>query len=261
MRSYYPSRKEWIVIGNGVNTDHNLYAKDALNKSRRIIVFNDGYPQISHTNRVVNGKSIQGSSPMCISGNLSTDTFNLALKTSHNSLKKLLSNSPSTGLSTIHTLTSMKTEIIHIKSMNLLPSIARKNNTPEEKNIPCHYHNWLGERRLAFSLMTKNTIFWPQWHLPSPAGKLIAEDPITLLKVLENEPGNVHLPIFLSKISISCWLNHLTLDILHSLEPMFHLSRTSRASTNWWLFDYEASIYMARVHLILAYCQQQILNS
>lgn len=130
------------------------------------------------------------------------------------------------------------------------------------------FHNWLGERRLAFSLLGDHSgpdARWPGLLLscpltsPLPATKIRTNPYEALLQAFTRK--DVHFWQLIASIDAEDWLHVLTAERLRNLEPFFYLDRQRTKTSNWWLYDNAISISVDQIHEKLAWCQQSILGT
>lgn len=248
---------KWLVLGNGIN-DIDIYS---LSNNTNTIVFNHGFSELVGVCRIQNQKISGLSSLYSIQGPRPFDGFESQLNRLHSLLQPELNNFPSSGTVLLTALVANNIQA-KVVGMNLLPSIARANTSPENTPPPCHFHNWLGERRYALIHKFGQQFDWKAFRLNKPLlGTLNVPDPFSLLKALATAPNDIALAKLISNISADCWLNNSSFESLKQAENYFHLQRDQQRTSNWWLYHNEASQYLADTHIKLAWCQQSLLLS
>ncbi|MFV0594330.1 hypothetical protein [Shewanella sp.] len=70
---------------------------------------------------------------------------------------------PSSGLTTVVLMMTLAQKV-QVQRMSLLPSLQRSMDLPNNIHLPCMVHNWLGERRIAQTLLCER-IDWPEFNL------------------------------------------------------------------------------------------------
>lgn len=259
-RNDYQPSMPWQLIGNGPK--NNTFHTSSLQFHTNVVVFNHGFEELTTASRIYNAMLAKSDSPRCINGILATKSFSMQLAQSYLELSSALKQIASVGLTTLHALTQTSEKYINVIGMTLLPSLVKTTCWAPNQVVPSHYHNWLGERRIALNLCQQFPITWPDLTLKSnPIGHDWIANPDRLLLELQQQPANTKALVRLSTISAKCWLEHLSIDTLTALEPLFHLDRKSHRSKNWWLFNHEASFEIARIQYTLAWCQQSLLLS
>ena len=247
----------WLVIGNGAK-DIDIHSL-AINANT--FVFNLGFPELSCVCRIKNQKISGACSPYSIQGPQPFDGFATHMSMLHSSLQSELNNVPSSGTVLLTTLAAHQIQA-KVIGMNLLPSIARPAAAPTHIPNANHFHNWLGERRHAFTQGFQHHFDWQTLILNKPQwGELNIADPFSLLQALASTPNNLTLAKLIADISADCWLNNATIDTLQQAEAYFYLQRSQQRTRNWWLYHNEASQYLANTHMQLAWCQQSLMLS
>jgi hypothetical protein len=246
----------WLVLGNG--------AKDidvcSLSNDANIIVFNHGFNELVGVCRIQNQKISGLSSPYTIQGQQPFDGFETQLNRLHSLLQSELNNVPSSGMVLLTTLAASNIQA-KVVGMNLLPSIARSATLPANIPNPCHFHNWLGERRYALMQKFGQHFDWKALSLRKPQLGLNVSDPFSLLQALAIAPNDITLAKLIGNISADCWFNSSSIESLKQAEVYFYLQRGQQRTSNWWLYHNEASQYLTDTHTKLAWCQQSLLLS
>lgn len=244
---------KWQVLGNGPRSSNAI---DDMSQ-RHTIVFNRGFPEMSDGCRIENQIISGNGSKLRVRGYPPYLEFKQVLVTQHANLDPILNSVPSLGLCCLFALidTSIDTSVT---GMNLLPSLARDNSLSLRQPKACHFHNWLGERRLILPFITH--IDWPQFYLPPVATtrshRANPYELLTKLMTLE-KPTAIYAIQQLANIDSQDWLSHGDLALIKSFDSLFYLSRTKSRTLNWWLYDNQASKLMDIIHYQLAWAQQQ----
>ncbi len=237
-------RRLCTVIGNGPGHIPRLEGV--------IVCFND--IEIDHSSliRVRSGHSNGLYRHFMVSGGELLDRFSEQLQKSAIKLEKKLSTWPSSGLVALEALAELNIDR-NIHCMPLAPSFARDHSCHSNIAKPSSYHNWLGERRYAF---TKFSYIWESLLLAKPEGGYDLQfDPFD---VFINGEVSLYELSALAKISANSLLKFITIEKLESIEHAFYLTRCQHRSSNWWFFDCEASKYIDLIFRKLAWCQQSV---
>lgn len=251
--------QKWHLIGNGPG-------KAEIRPNERLIRFNQPFPWSESSTLVIsNGRRKGINKPFLVEGQKPPHDFERRLNETSGVLESRLGVRPSAGLATLFVLSEESCNI-RISCMDLLPSIARPQQLPNRTPLACCFHNWLGERRIILPWVHK--LEWPGFWLSgletglevSKPGQ--ASDPypplLSLPSIARHE--GMRLIRWLAGQPHVCWEMHATEDRLRQAEQLFLLFRGARDTKNWWLFDFEASALMARVHRMLAGVQQTCLS-
>jgi hypothetical protein len=242
----------WLVIGNG-NINYPLRNHDFT------IGFNQPSKIMNHTCSVLNEKISGTGNGFTILGRSPIINFTEELNKTAHLITPQLKAWPSSGLSTLMCLNEKI--FIAITGMNLLPSLLRNEHLANNKPMPNAFHNWLGERRVAQLYLLPN-INWPEfWLKENITTGDKNEDPFVLLKKLPFAHGNIYLIKQLANINKEGWLQYSDTTRLLEAEQYFYISRHQQRTPNWWLFNNEASKYMAKVQCTLAWVQQQLYSA
>ncbi len=255
-------KQQWLILGNSREHKANKGIETTIGNGKKRIVFNNRkIGDYSNTLNICNKKNSR-SPRFDTVGQLPYLGFDNDLYRTAVELQRHLNNWPSIGLTTMLTLSRAS---IHfdIHWMNLFPVMARQNQTDLNRPLPSYFHNWLGERRVAFNMLPepdyshvicKLKLDCPEHSFDCTS---VTRDPFTLLEKLQFEDSNLSLVQDLASIDISVWLQSSTNQKLIKAERYFHLPRTKAHTMHWWLFNYQASQHMNHVRYVLAYCQQQ----
>ena len=240
----------WHIIGNG---------KGSLQTTakQRTVRFNQPSNTIPEADLVISNKFKSGTTKSFeLKGIEPYEGFTEALSHIALTLEQQLNAWPSLGLATIFALQDAHAQL-SLSCMNLLPSIARPESLTDRKPLPCNYHNWLGERRLALPILHK--MDWPSFWLSKTSDlPPVTKDPYPTLIALPSYSSKEGLKLIqqLDPITESSWICYATDERLKKVEALFLLQRDQQQTKNWWLYDYEASLIMTNIHRHLALAQQ-----
>jgi len=191
-----------------------------------------------------------------------------ALSETAEELEAALECLPSTGFATTWALVQMGFAL-HLYRMPLRPSLRRPTGLSERTPLPAAFHNWLGERRLAWQYLYESTaiLSWPQLPLSDgEAGERsepTMEDPVrTLAQWFESQTGEPDQRDFAGLVELArqpagAWLQPADAVVLKSLEQFFFLKRDNHETPNWWLYSNELSPFIDTLLLRLMQVQQQ----
>lgn len=169
---------------------------------------------------------------------------------------------PSSGIVLIQSLFE-NAECLLIDRIGLDPHIRVSNNENTRIAAPSAHHNWIAERRYAFSIIKNKPSAKYAWHsllsTHSSIGFLDLAHPYNLF-----EDGFKNQDLNLIKKAISASYKHWQQEleqpeIFNSLEKKLYLQRGERLSPNWWLFSIQGSLLadslskLLRYHLNLQY--------
>lgn len=247
--------QQWHLIGNGPG-------KAEIRLNERLIRFNQLLSSSASSTLVVSNGRVKGiNQPFVVEGQQPSDDFERRLNETSGVLESRLAVRPSAGLTTLFVLREESCNL-RISCMDLLPTIARPEQMSNRQPLECCFHNWLGERRIALSWAHK--LDWPGfWLSELEVFKLDqASDPypsLLSLPSIEKQEG-LTLIRWLAGLPHACWKTHATEELLMQAEHLFFLKRGVRDTSNWWLFDFEASGLMARILRTLAMAQQSFLS-
>lgn len=240
----------WHIIGNGLGSLHTT-------GKQRTISFNQPSNSLHKADLVISNKFNSGTTKSFeLKGIEPYKGFTEALNHKALTLEQQLNAWPSLGLATIFAIQEAHT-LVSISRMNLLPSISRPESLPDRKPLPCNYHNWLGERRLALPILHK--LDWPSFRLSKTSDlPPVEKDPYPTLISLPSYSSKEGLKLIqqLDSLTESSWICYATEEYLNKVEELFLLQRDRQQTTNWWLYDYEASLLMTNIHRHLALAQQ-----
>lgn len=247
--------QQWHLIGNGPG-------KAEIRPNERLIRFNQSLSSSASSTLVVsNGRVKAINQPFLVQGQQPPHDFERRLNGTSGVLESQLGVRPSAGLTTLFVLREEPCNL-RISCMDLLPTIARPEQLSNRQPLACCFHNWLGERRIALSWAHK--LDWPEFWLSELEGSKLSQasdpyPPLLSLSSIERQEG-LRLIRWLAGLPHACWKTHATEELLMQAEHLFFLKRGVRDTSNWWLFDFEASGLMARIHRTLAMAQQSLLS-
>ena len=247
--------QQWHVIGNGPG-------RGEIRQNERLIRFNQPFSWPESSTLVISNGRIKGiNKPFLVEGQKPPHDFECRLNETSGVLESQLGVRPSAGLATLFVLREEPCNI-RISCMDLLPSIARPQQLSNRTPLACCFHNWLGERRIILPWVHK--LDWPGFWLSGLDGpKLdLASDPYPPLLSLPSIDRQEGMALIrrLAGLPHACWKAYATEEQLTQAEQLFLLFRGVRDTQNWWLFDPEASAFMARIHHTLAVVQQRLLS-
>lgn len=240
----------WHLVGNGPGPVE-------MRENERLIRFNQPPSKPEPADLTVSNGRVSGVGGHYIAeGRQPFPDFEGQLADQAFRLESSLRVRPSVGLTTLFALKGGGARL-RLSRMNLLPSIARPENLPDRKPLACAYHNWLGERRLAMTVAPQCE--WPSFWLQDQGGNETSagSDPYDSLLSLPDIGRTEGRGLIkqLAQLSSRAWLTHATTDRLLKAEALFFLQREIRDTLNWWLFDHQASVFMAQIHRTLALAQ------
>ena len=183
-----------------------------------------------------------------------------ALKREEDGLRSALGARASSGL-TFVSLACRLTPRLWVYRMPLAPSLARPVGLGNRKPLACAYHNWLGERRLAFEIIHTASdhcrIYWSSLCIPDTEPSSARHgDPWEALQAAASS-RSTELWEQASQHDAFHWAAHLDKSRLKQVEPLFHLLTDESDTFNWWLYDQAASVAVERLVKKLMWCQQQ----
>jgi len=183
-----------------------------------------------------------------------------ALKREQYGLLSTLGARASSGL-TFVSLARRLTSELWVYGMPLAPSLARPVGLGNRKPLACAYHNWLGERRLAFEILHTAShdcrIHWSSLLIPKPESSSTRhKDPWETLQAAASN-HSTELWEQASRIDAFDWAVHVDKSRLQQAERLFHLMSDKGDTANWWLYDQAASVAVERLVKKLMWCQQQ----
>lgn len=196
--------------------------------------------------------------------------FEEVLRLSAMALEPLLGCFPSSGLVAIHGGLQFA-ERISIYRIPLRPSFVRAAGMPPRKPLPCAFHNWLGERRIALSLLREHSperLLWEPFPLESltDCGQPTDCNPVTLLTDLFSRGSSVQESELtwtlerLARVDRSTWSRNVDGASLAALERYFFLNRSSSNTPNWWLFNNRVSSSLDEILRKLMVCQLDLMG-
>jgi len=166
---------------------------------------------------------------------------------------------PSTGYALIHGLWSLADRIV-VDGICFNPSLERPRHLSMRKPLAQAFHNWLGERRTSFQRwLTEPPSGWA-WpmisgadikrHFMSSAGNAKGIHHSEVVHALRQSSRTTSLDLLASLAAAKV---HPTADLLvastlvRELEGMFHLQRDQSETSNWWLYNDDASALIERL--------------
>lgn len=246
---------DWCVVGNGANTFGPLPI------AKHTIGFNK--PIVPPFDVIVHNNAHQGlSKTISLKINSIFDVDLLFFKHTAYELEKTLGCWPSLGLVAIATAIKCK-KSLSVRYMNLLPSLARPTSFPVNKPLAASYHNWLAERRYAFTLLRE--IDWPEYRLISNHVRAAISKPvrnwlIELASIQTLGKGKAKQRIDeLFELSIMQWYAAVSVtkpQDIAACDSVFILSRTNHQTPNWWLYDIDYSLKMDAIRTKLAHAEE-----
>ncbi|KDM90725.1 hypothetical protein [Photobacterium galatheae] len=243
----------WHVIGNGpgeLDLSHN----------EKIVRFNQPFIENERMCLTITNSKVAGlKKGMLIQGTPPGVCFTERLAMNNRELEAHLGCKPSLGLLTIKTMLEYDVSV-KVHRMALLPSLIRPQEYSERKALPAAYHNWLGERRLAQSLLDVRLI-WPEFVLREPdKGSTDVVPDFSVLRELPNLPRDEAGKLWekFSNVHYHVWLEQADHEKLKSVESLFYISRDSDVTLNWWMYDNQLSFIVSRLQKTLAFVQQVI---
>lgn len=195
--------------------------------------------------------------------------FEDQLRHSATILEPLLGCFPSSGLVAVHAALPLAKHV-SVYRMPLKPSLVRVANMSPRKPLACAFHNWLGERRLAFSLLREygpERICWKSLFLEpvvEDRGKLTDSDPLMLLTNLFSQGRNIQeceLAEALEQLTGAgqdAWVRNIDETCLAALERHFFLSRHGSDTPNWWLYSNRISVPLDNILHRIMLCQLEL---
>lgn len=194
--------------------------------------------------------------------------FESILRRSAKTLESLLSCFPSSGLVAVHAGLQLAKRI-SVCRMPLKPTLVRDPDMSPRKPLPCTFHNWLGERRLALSLLREygpERILWKSFCLEPVVDreKLNGLNPLMLLTNLFNPRRNIQEIELaealeqLTGVGQNAWVRNADETSLTALERHFFLSRDSSDTPNWWLYSNRISLPLDNILHRLMLCQLEL---
>jgi hypothetical protein len=245
------------VLGNGPET-HEPLSGDL------IVRFNclSGSEYSNHNlTLVINNGSHRFNKPKSFFsvGKYASYELNEQLCSLASSLELKLGCWPSSGFTFVWYL-MFKKALFNIRQMPLLPSIARLETLNAREPLASTFHNWLGERRHAFKAAELPN--WKSLFISVPlSGNAISCNPFDVLldAAMKTKKDSSRRDLkMLAGIDKDYWLHYASPALLIEAEHLFYLDRVNQTTGNWWLFDFEGSIYANTIFQKLAWCQQSI---
>lgn len=161
---------------------------------------------------------------------------------------------PSTGYALIHALWATDAQL-QITGVGFDPSLTRPLDLGRRMPLPQAFHNWLGERRTTYHRWLDCPQHAWTWDLVSTVRQALV--PLRAERVAGGDVHYLEVVDCMRKTARTGQLAHFarlgrksilpTLDLLHphplikELEGGFYLDRHQKSTSNWWLFDAQAS--------------------
>ncbi|HCH0719301.1 TPA: hypothetical protein NKO89_003327 [Vibrio parahaemolyticus] len=143
---------EWHIIGNGPGDLR-------LRNNEKVVRFNQPLSFALRADLTITNSKLAGlEKGFLVEGKVPGEKFVEKLETNSKLLESQLGCKPSLGLLTTKTMLEFGV-MTNISYMALMPSLERLLDYDERKALPAAYHNWLGERRIAFLWLDK--LNWP----------------------------------------------------------------------------------------------------
>lgn len=172
---------------------------------------------------------------------------------------------PSAGLATVYALSGLGVSL-QLYRMPLRPSLLRAPDMPARQPLAAAFHNWLGERRLAWQWWQalRPTLSWPQLCLSADdghgAGNGAAPYPVLLqwFAAHAGQPAQANTDTLqaLTALPATAWYPSASAAQLKVLEGFFFLSRQQSDTANWWLYRNDLSPFIDTLLLRLMQMQQ-----
>lgn len=236
------------VLGNGPGYIPYL--------SGTVICFNNAQVSAERVIRISNARKLDQYRSFTVEGPCSNQFID-TLHTTATRLESTLRCWPSTGLATVLTLETMQVQYA-VHRMPLAPDFKREACfAPRLAKASC-YHNWLGERRLAFTMTNRP---WASLFLSMPRGnrprgkETSKNNPFCSLNADDMTLGTLDT---LAGYTTDTWELFASPELIEATEHLFYLSRNSSTTENWWLYHDEASRSINRIFNCIAYCQQSL---
>ncbi|WP_274026662.1 hypothetical protein [Vibrio parahaemolyticus] len=249
---------DWHIVGNGPG---DLI----LRNNEKVVRFNQPLTFSLRADLTITNSKLAGlEKGFLIEGKVPGEKFVEKLETNSKLLESQLGCKPSLGLLTTKTMLEFGVRV-NISSMALMPSLERSLDYDERKALPAAYHNWLGERRIAFLWLDK--LNWPGYLQKTShhdQGSYVSRTPnFSMIQALPSLPRKEASQLLkeLSEVSSWAWFEQTTFSALKAIEPLFYVVRGMHFSPNWWLYDNELSIQVNRLHKNLMLAQQALFLS
>lgn len=196
--------------------------------------------------------------------------FESMLARSSATLVRQLDCLPSSGLVAIHAGLQLA-ERVSIYRMPLKPSFVRSSDMSPRKPLPCAFHNWLGERRIALSILRdfgSERLFWESFFLEDVVdfGQPADFNPLERLVDVFSQGNSVQECELietlerLSRVHTTTWIRNADSSCLKSLERFFFLGRNSSDTPKGWLFNNRISSLLDDILYKLMRCQLELMD-
>jgi len=194
-------------------------------------------------------------------------TLQRALHQAAAELEAQLGCLPTTGFATTWALFRLGVPQ-HLYRMPLRPNLFRPAELSRHTPLPAAFHNWLGERRLAWQHLHLSPVILSWQQLPfSSVTAAIAQcdteikNPCRAVAAwFESNAGTPNLQAAedlrrLASLPLGAWIRSADTTQLQLIESFFFLGRESGETPNWWLYNNELSPSIN--HLLLRLMQAQ----
>lgn len=175
---------------------------------------------------------------------------------------------PSAGLTAVFALTDMGVGL-QLFQMPLRPSLLRVTTMPIRQPLAAAFHNWLGERRLAWQLLRgrQTLLNWPQLYLSTEPAGTAQDITISYPRLQEwfvthagrSEKADISTLQELAALPVTAWYPTAKVGALQALEGFFFLARQLQTTPNWWLYRNDISPLIDTLMLRLMQAQQHLL--
>lgn len=265
------SNSRLYVVGNGSGV------LSPLDKNVPFVAFNQPASKPLRAGEIrINNRKLAGlvanAQPFVVSSRcLSTDDCGQLqdkLLTTSNRLCNQLGCLPSAGLTAVFALTEMGMRV-QLFQMPLRPCLVRVNTMPTRQPLAAAFHNWLGERRLAWQLLRSNreVLSWPQLYLSTDSAGTAQDTSISYLRLQQwfvthasrSEKADISTLQELAILPVKTWYPTANIDTLQALEGFFFLARQQQTTPNWWLYRNDISALIDTLLLRLMQAQQYLL--
>lgn len=176
---------------------------------------------------------------------------------------------PSTGIATVHTCLSLGLSL-SIFRMPLRPPLLRASELAPRYPLPAAFHNWLGEQRIAWRLISahKERLRWSDMttkldNIDSEEGGVLNPYPSILgwMKNAARRGPDTNDQVTLIELTTSPrfnWGRHANHEYLRQLEPFLYLDRARQETRNWWLYSNSLSTAIDLLLGRLSHAQQRL---
>lgn len=266
------ARNLWLhVVGNGPGV------RPPMDENVPFVAFNQSADKSLRAGEIrINNRKIAGAAantlPFVVSSRYLSaydcEQLQDKLNTTSEELCSQLGCLPSAGFTAVFALTGMGVGL-QLFQMPLRPSLLRVNTMPIRQPLAAAFHNWLGERRLAWQLLRdrRTLLNWPQLYLPTEPTETIQDIDISCPRLQEwfvthagrPEKGDISTLQELASLPAMAWCQGSKADILQAFEGYFFLVRQQQTTPNWWLYRNDISSFIDTLLLRLMQAQQHLL--